>query len=122
MNVARQALMAVLAFGLLVIGARADEGARKDAKPTNSSKIVGKWEVTTSEGTDAAPKGTLVVFHKNGKMTVSASLAGSSGSGTMIRRAKVIRDYFWRGGERWKIGQPARVSLTVWERVERYEP
>jgi len=49
-------------------------------------------------------------------------LAGSSGSGTMIRRAHVIRDYFWRGGERWKIGQLVRVSFSVWKRAEHYNP
>jgi len=51
-----------------------------------------------------------------------ASLAGSSGSGTMIRRAHVIRDYFWRGGERWKIGQLVRVRFSVWKRAEHYNP
>jgi hypothetical protein len=40
----------------------------------------------------------------------------------MIRRAHVIRDYFWRGGERWKIGQLVRVSFSVWKRAEHYNP
>jgi hypothetical protein len=52
----------------------------------------------------------------------SASLVGSSGSGTMIRRAYVIRNYFWRGGERGKIGQLIRVSFTVWDQAERFNP
>jgi len=52
----------------------------------------------------------------------AASLAGSSGSGTMIRRANVIRDYFGRGGERGKIGRLVRVSFSVWKKAEHYNP
>jgi hypothetical protein len=40
----------------------------------------------------------------------------------MIRRAIVIRDYFGRGGERWKIGRLVRVSFSVWNQAERYNP
>jgi hypothetical protein len=40
----------------------------------------------------------------------------------MIRRAHVIRDYFWRGGERGKIGRLVRVSFSVWKKAEHYNP
>jgi len=48
-------------------------------------------------------------------------LAGSSGSGAVIRRA-VIRDYFNAAGSRRKIGLLAKASFFGWNRVERYEP
>jgi hypothetical protein len=40
----------------------------------------------------------------------------------MIRRAYVIRDYFWRGGERGKIGRLVRASFSVWKKAEHYNP
>jgi len=51
----------------------------------------------------------------------TASLAGSSESGTMIRGAENKR-LFKRSGERRKIGRLARVSFNVWERVWRFDP
>jgi hypothetical protein len=50
------------------------------------------------------------------KGTTNVAASGSEAG------AKRIRDYFWRGGERWKIGQLARVSFSVWKRVEHYNP
>jgi hypothetical protein len=33
-----------------------------------------------------------------------------------------MRNYFKRYGERGKIGQLVKVSLRIWNRIERYDP
>jgi len=64
-----------------------------------------------------APLTDLDIFLKDLSMSISVG-----GSGTMIRRANVIRDYFGRGGERGKIGRLVRVSFSVWKKAEHYNP
>jgi uncharacterized protein (TIGR03066 family) len=53
---------------LLAIGARADE------KKTDYAKtIVGKWEVTKTEG-GGPPEGTVIEFTKDGKLSVKGKM------------------------------------------------
>jgi len=64
---------------------------------------------------------TLGAFFRTQVTLLDGSLTGSSGSGTTIRFAAVLK-ILTRGGERRKIGQLVRASVPGWTRIERYDP
>ena len=66
---AATAVVLALAFGVT-----AEE--KKDDKKIDAAKLVGKWEITkAAEG--GAPKGTLLEFTKDGKLTGSIDMDGT---------------------------------------------
>lgn len=65
-----KALSAVV-LGLLVLGSAGSTAAQDD----NAKKIVGKWEITKSEG--GVPSGAVIEFTKDGKLLVTAKVEGT---------------------------------------------
>lgn len=65
-----KALSAVV-LGLLVLGSAGSTAAQDD----NAKKIVGKWEITKSEG--GVPSGAVIEFTKDGKLLVTAMVEGT---------------------------------------------
>ena len=66
---AATAVVLALAFGVT-----AEE--KKDDKKIDAAKLVGKWEITKA-GEGGAPKGTLLEFTKDGKLTGSIDMDGT---------------------------------------------
>lgn len=67
-------LMACAAAVLVAGGGRA---ADKDKdKKIDPAKLVGKWEISKTEDTNAPPKGTVIEFTKDNKITMTAELDG----------------------------------------------
>ncbi|HJZ89627.1 MAG TPA: TIGR03066 family protein [Gemmataceae bacterium] len=58
-------IVGAVAVAVLLAGA-----ARADDKKIDPDKLVGKWELTKS-GSNELPKGTIVMFTKDNKVTVS---------------------------------------------------
>ena len=52
-------------------------GASADDKKIDPAKLVGKWELTKSESGNA-PKGALIEFMKDNKMTITVDFNGKS--------------------------------------------
>ena len=63
------------AFAIVVALGTTTAEDKKDDKKIDAAKLVGKWEVTkAAEG--GAPKGTIVELTKDGKLIVTAEIAG----------------------------------------------
>ena len=67
----KRVLVAVALTVVLVAGASADD------KKIDPAKLVGKWELTKSESGNA-PKGAMIEFMKDNKMTITVDLLGKS--------------------------------------------
>jgi len=63
-------IVGAVAVAVLFLGA-----ARADDKKIDAAKLVGKWELTKS-GSEGLPKGTVVEFTKDNKVTVSVTANG----------------------------------------------
>ena len=65
-------LLFALALGAILISLGAFATADEKKKDEAASKIVGKWEITKTEGDE--PVGTVVDFAKDGKFSIMAKL------------------------------------------------
>jgi uncharacterized protein (TIGR03066 family) len=71
-------ILAAAVAALVFVGAGyADDkkGEKKDEKKIDAAKLVGKWEMTKSSD-ENAPKGAIVEFTKDGKLTITVDLNG----------------------------------------------
>lgn len=62
--------LAILAVAFVIVG-----GIRADDKKVDPAKLLGKWELTKSESGNA-PKGAIVEFKKDNKLTITVDLNG----------------------------------------------
>ncbi len=65
-------LLAVCVAALVVGSVSADD--KKEEKKIDAAKLVGKWEITKTQGD--VPKGTIVEMTKDGKLKVTAEFNG----------------------------------------------
>jgi uncharacterized protein (TIGR03066 family) len=66
MNAVRLALVGALWLGLIALAGAQDKDEDGDAL---KKKLIGRWEAVKGKG---LPPGAIVVFHKDGKMVVTA--------------------------------------------------
>jgi uncharacterized protein (TIGR03066 family) len=65
-----KSILAACAAAVLFVGA-----AAADDKKVDAAKLVGKWELTKSTD-EGAPKGALVEFTKDNKLTITLDFGG----------------------------------------------
>jgi uncharacterized protein (TIGR03066 family) len=65
-------VLAAVAFAIAFVS-----GASADDKKVDPAKLVGKWELTKSESGNA-PKGAIVEFMKDNKLTITVDFNGKS--------------------------------------------
>ena len=73
-------LLMVLSAGFLSASAFAADPVPKDATKDQAEKVVGKWRITKSGGSEV--NGTTVEFTKDGKMTISMNEGQNEFKGT----------------------------------------
>jgi uncharacterized protein (TIGR03066 family) len=67
-------ILAALAVAIVFAGAARAED-KKDDKKFDAAKLVGKWELTKSTD-EGAPKGAIVEFTKDNKLTITIDFNG----------------------------------------------